>query len=104
MTTETISPTSESPPAPVTNRGERLAKIGTIVSAIIASSCCWLPPLLIGVGLLFGFSADHMIVSMKTSIETYRPAFMVVTFVCLGMAFYFTYRPRRVAEGCAEHC
>ena len=105
MTNESIVTESDSLPAPdTTNRGERIAKIGTIVSAIVASSCCWLPPLLIGLGLLFGFSADRMIGVMKGSIETYRPVFMVVTFGFLGMAFYFTYRPRRMAKGCAEHC
>ena len=105
MTTETIANESDSPPAPAaTNRGERFAKVGTILSAIIASSCCWLPPILIGLGLLFGFSADRMIGVLKGSMETYRPIFMVVTFGFLGMAFYFTYRPRRMAKGCAENC
>jgi hypothetical protein len=105
MTTETIANEPDSQPASAsTNRGERFAKIGTILSAIIASSCCWLPPILIGLGLLFGFSADRMIGALKGSMETYRPIFMVVTFGFLGLAFYFTYRPRRMAKGCAENC
>lgn len=105
MTNETITDQSDSRQASAAaNRGERFATIGTIVSAIIASSCCWLPPLLIGLGVLFGFSADRMIGVMRGSIETYRPIFMVVTFGFLGMAFYFTYRPQRMAKGCAEQC
>ncbi len=105
MTNDTITDTSDSQQAQaVTNRGERIAKIGTILSAIVASSCCWLPPLLIGLGVLFGFSADRMIGVMKGSIETYRPIFMVVTFGFLGMAFYLTYRPRPVAQGGVENC
>ena len=105
MTNETITDAADSRQAPAApNRGERIAKIGTILSAIVASSCCWLPPLLIGLGVLFGFSADRMIGVMKGSIETYRPVFMVVTFGFLGTAFYLTYRPRPVAQGCAEHC
>ena len=105
MTNETTTDVSESRQAPAaSNRAEQIAKIGTILSAVVASSCCWLPPLLIGVGLLFGFSADNMIGAMRGSIETYRPIFMVVTFGFLGMAFYLTYRPRTVAQGCAEHC
>jgi hypothetical protein len=34
---------------------------------------------------------------MTKALEQYRPVFMVVTFTFLGAAFYFTYRPRRVA-------
>ena len=37
--------------------------------------------------------------SMTKALGQYRPLFMVVTFGFLGAAFYFTYRPRRVAVG-----
>ena len=101
---EATSP--DSPEQPVTsNRGERVAKLGTIVSAIVASSCCWGPPLLIGLGLLFGFSADRTIGWLQAAMETYRPIFMVVTFGFLALAFFYTYRPRRaVAAGCPAPC
>ncbi len=78
------------------NRGERIAKAGTLVSAIMASSCCWLPPLL----LVFGVSGAGMI----AAIEEYRPYMMVVTFGFLGMAFYFTYRPRQAAAVQEDCC
>ena len=77
-------------------RAERIAKVGTVVSAIMASSCCWLPPVLI----LFGVSGAGMVAML----EEYRPLMMVVTFSFLGMAFYFTYRPRRVAGGQEDCC
>ena len=67
-------------------RGELIAKAGTVLSAIMASSCCWLPPLLI----VFGVSGAGMVAAL----EEYRPRFMVVTFSFLAAAFYFTYRPR----------
>ena len=70
--------------------------MGTCLSAIMASSCCWLPPLLI----LLGVSGA----SMTKALETYRPLFMVVTFGFLGSAFYLTYRPRRRTTGQAENC
>ena len=57
----------------------------------MASSCCWLPPVL----LLMGVSGA----GMTKALEQYRPMFMVVTFGFLGAAFYFTYRPRGVAAG-----
>lgn len=76
-----------------TSRGEIVAKIGTVLSAIMASSCCWLPPLL----LLVGVSSAGIVAAL----ESYRPYFIVVTFAFLGMAFYFTYRPKRGAQAAA---
>lgn len=62
----------------------------------MASSCCWLPPILI----LMGVSGA----GMTQALESYRPYFMVVTFGFLGMAFYFTYRPGRAIAGAADCC
>lgn len=86
----------ENPDPPVLvvspNRGQRIAKIGTLVSAIMASSCCWLPLLLLAVGVSGA--------GIAATLEAYRPAFMVVTFGFLAAAFYFTYRQRKsVAAG-----
>lgn len=36
---------------------------------------------------------------MTTFLQAFRPIFMVVAFACLGLAFYFTYRPRSRATG-----
>ena len=77
-------------------RGELIAKIGTVVSAIVASSCCWLPVLLLAVGVSG--------VGIASALEAYRPIFMVVTFGFLAMAFYFTYRPRRGTSAAADCC
>jgi hypothetical protein len=76
-------------------RGELIAKIGTVVSAVMASSCCWLPPLL----FVFGVSGA----GFATAFEQYRPIFMAVTFGFLAMAFYFTYR-RRPQESLHDCC
>jgi len=73
------------------NRRERIAKAGTLVSAIIASSCCWLPLVLLAVGVSGAGIAATM--------EAFRPIFIVVTFGFLAAAFYFTYRPRKAAAG-----
>ena len=62
----------------------------------MASSCCWLPPLL----LVFGVSGAGMIVT----IEKYRTPMMVVTFGFLAMAFYFTYRPKKATAAGQEDC
>ncbi len=76
--------------------GEKVAKIGTIVSAIMASACCWLPLLLLAVGVSGA--------GIAATLETYRPLLMVVTFVFLGAAFYFTYRPKKLAPVVGVDC
>lgn len=69
------------------NKAETITRIGTILSAIIASSCCWLPLVL----LVFGVSGA----GIAGTLEAYRPLFIVLTFGFLASAFYFTYRPRK---------
>lgn len=78
------------------SKGERIAKIGTIISAIMASSCCWLPLALLAVGVSGA--------GIASTLEAYRPFFVVVTFGFLGAAFYFTYRPRKSASAGAHDC
>ncbi|WP_339687090.1 mercuric transporter MerT family protein [Gimesia maris] len=81
---------------PSTNRGEKFAKIGTVISAIVASACCWLPLLLLAVGVSGA--------GIAATLETYRPLLMVVTFGFLGAAFYFTYRPKKTASVTGHGC
>ncbi len=71
------------------NKGEKIAKIGTVVSAIMASACCWLPLVLLAVGVSGA--------GIAATLETYRPLFIVITFGFLAAAFYFTYRPKKSA-------
>jgi copper chaperone CopZ len=86
--TESVSPPP--PPSGSSGRsGEKIAKIGTLVSAVIASSCCWLPLVLLAVGVSGA--------GIASTLEAYRPIFIVVTFGFLSAAFYFTYRPGRPA-------
>lgn len=72
-----------------TRAGSRLntgavAQIGAIVSALAASACCWLPLLLIAFGVSGG--------ALAASFEAWRPVLLPVTFLLLGVAFYFAYR------------
>lgn len=78
------------------HRGEIIAKIGTVVSAILASACCWLPLVLLAVGVSGA--------GIAATLEAYRPLFIVVTFGFLGAAFFFTYRPRKVAAEVEQDC
>lgn len=84
---------------PTSSRAESITKVGTVLSAVMASSCCWLPLLLI----LFGVSGA----GVAGVLESYRPVFITLTVGFLGAAFYFTYRPKRAADGgdcCADDC
>lgn len=66
---------------------EKMLWVGSLMAAVVASACCWLPLLLITLGVSgIGVSAYF---------ERYRPSFMVLTFVFLAVAFYLTYRPQK---------
>jgi len=86
----------ESPAKSSSHRGEIIAKVGTVVSAIMASSCCWLPLLLLAAGVSGA--------GITSTLESYRPLLMLVTFSFLAAAFYFTYRPRKSAAGSKHDC
>ena len=81
---------------PTGGKAETISKVGTVLSAIMASSCCWLPLLL----LAFGVSGA----GIAGTLDAYRPLFIALTVVCLTVAFYFTYRPRRIAPGSTDCC
>ncbi|MFQ5731901.1 MAG: mercuric transporter MerT family protein [Planctomycetaceae bacterium] len=84
----------ETPPTSAkstTGKGEKIAKAGTLVAAVMASACCWLPLVLLAVGVSGA--------GIAATLQAYRPVFIVVTFGFLGAALYFTYRPRKVAGG-----
>lgn len=81
---------------PTTGRGEKIATAGTLISAIMASSCCWLPLILLAVGVSGA--------GIASTLEAYRPLFMIVTFGFLGAAFYFTYRPKKDTFASVNDC
>jgi copper chaperone CopZ len=62
----------------------------------MASSCCWLPLVL----LAFGVSGA----GIAGALDSYRPVFIVVTFGFLAAAFYFAYRPRKPTTAPAARC
>ena len=61
-----------------------------MLSAVIASACCWLPLLLI----VFGVSA----VGVSAFFETLRPWFIGIAAVLLAAGFYLTYVRRDPCE------
>ncbi len=70
-------------------KSKNISATGSILTAIAASACCIGPVLLalVGVGGLGIFGA----------LESYRPYFIGLTIVLLGLAFYLTYRKKEIA-------
>lgn len=81
---------------PSGNKAEAISKVGTLLSAVMASACCWLPLVL----LAFGVSGA----GIAGTLDAYRPVFIVLTVVFLAAAFYFTYRPRKSASASEDCC
>lgn len=65
---------------------------GTLGAALLASSCC-IGPVLFGVLGLGAFGAGAVL-------ERFRPIFIALTFLILGIAFFLTYRKRKIS--CAD--
>ncbi|NPV06039.1 MAG: hypothetical protein HPY67_15065 [Syntrophaceae bacterium] len=83
-----------------TSKAGTIAQAGALISAVLASACCWLPLLLIAFGVSGG--------TMAAKFEASRPVLLPVTFALLGLAFFFTYRKPKVvaaaASGGGESC
>ena len=66
---------------------DKIASLGALMSATLASICCLGPAILISLGVGAGVAAE---------LSKYRPIFLLITAVLLGVAFYLTYRQRQV--------
>ncbi len=76
----------------MSGRGGMLAAFGSVLAAVVASACCWLPLLL----LAFGVSAA----GISAQFEAVRPYFLGGAAVLLAGGFYFTYfRKQACAPG-----
>lgn len=66
---------------------QRVSAAGALLAAVLASACCWLPLMLVGVGTsaagLAGLS------------EALRPYLLIATAMLLGTGFFLAYRPQR---------
>jgi copper chaperone CopZ len=83
--------------AKLRSRAGVLAQAGALVSAVVASACCWLPLLLIAFGISGG--------AVAAKFEAWRPVLLPVTFALLGLAFYFAYRkPKPAVAGSGDAC
>ncbi|MBI5814894.1 MAG: hypothetical protein HZB29_04710 [Nitrospinae bacterium] len=83
-----------------TSKAGTIAQAGALISAVLASACCWLPLSLIAFGVSGG--------TMAAKFEASRPVLLPVTFAMLGLAFFFTYRKPKIVvaatSGGEESC
>ena len=77
-------------PAAAERNQSRVPLAAAMISALAASACCWLPLLLIALGLSSG--------GVAAGFEKWRPVLLPLTFVLLASAFYLTFR-KPVAAG-----
>lgn len=88
------TPSREASPASTAAKSDRASLLvaASVVSAAVASACCWLPLLLIA----FGASAA----GVSAGFERWRPVFLGIAPLLLGAAFYLVYfRKERCAPG-----
>ncbi len=71
----------------------RVTVVGSVLAASAASTCC-IGPL---VALVLGVASAEA----TSTLQKWRPIFLAVTFVLLGLAWYLTYRKPK-AEGCGD--
>ncbi len=76
-------PSSDPEGTPPGERAGLWAAGGSVISAVAASACCWIPLSLIALGISAG--------GVSAWFEKYRLLFLGVTAVLLGTGFYFVY-------------
>ncbi|MBI4827417.1 MAG: hypothetical protein HY804_01155 [Nitrospinae bacterium] len=79
--------TNGSSPNKRKSKAGTIAQAGALITAILASACCWLPLLFIALGVSGG--------AVAAQFEAYRPVLLPAAFGLLGLAFYYTYRRPR---------
>ncbi len=77
---------------------KRIAATGSVIGAILASSCCIVPLVLVTLG------ASGAWIGNLTVLEPYKPLFATVTFVFLGFGYWQVYRKREVACEKGSYC
>ncbi len=72
------------------NAGQRLLAAGSLIGAVLASSCCIVPLVLVSLGISGAWIGN------LTVLEPYKPYFIAATIVLLGAGYWHVYvRPRR---------
>jgi len=72
--------------APIPEQSSGIVVAGGAIGAMLASSCCVLPLVLISLGV------GGTWIGALTALKVYQPIFIIVTVVFLGFAFHRIYR------------
>lgn len=87
MTQQTAVPTSDG------RSTNRLIAAGSVLGAILASSCCIVPLVLVTLG------ASGAWIGNLTALEPYKPIFAGVTMILIGFGFWHVYlKPRQACD------
>ena len=78
------------------DRQSHVAAAGSAAGAVLASSCCIGPLVLISLG------ASGPWIGKLTALKAYQPFFVVATAILLGYGFWLVYGPRR--QSCGGEC
>ena len=73
-----------------------IAALGGTAGAILASSCCIGPLLLISLG------ASGAWIGKLTALKAYQPIFLILTAILLAYGFWLVYGPRQ--DYCEDRC
>jgi len=92
MTEQTAVPAGDG-----TSRNQLVAA-GSVLGAILASSCCIVPLVLITLG------ASGAWIGNLTALEPYKPIFVGVTMILLGFGFWHVYRKPKEACEDGSYC
>ena len=76
----------------------RIAVAGSVIGAVLASSCCIVPLVLVTLG------ASGAWIGNLTVLEPYKPIFAAVTFVFLGFGYWQIYRKPKIACEEGSYC
>lgn len=76
----------------------RIAATGGVIGAILASSCCILPLVLVTLG------ASGAWIGNLAALEPYKPLFALVTIGFLGFGFWQVYRKPKVVCEDGSYC
>jgi copper chaperone CopZ len=77
---------------PVQSKGQGLATSGALLAAILSSACCWLPLVLVALGVSAG--------GVALAFEPLRPWFIGIAVMLLGFGIWWTERGVRRAHAC----
>lgn len=94
---DSVAPGEADTPDPEPGRG-RLLAAGSISGALVASSCCIVPLLLVTLGVSGAWLGN------LTALEAYKPYFLAVTALFLAGGFWHVYLKPKRACGKRSHC